>query len=104
MCCFDTVWQALQDYTGTCNKCWQVGNVDWWVTWVQGPQASVLAQMFYLVQRVLRQWRRHPIMLIGEAVQYIFIGAYVGALCSSFCLQIKPVSIDLGPKEQMLHV
>lgn len=59
------------------------------VAYMQAPQSSVFAQMYYLILRVLRQWKRHPIMLIGEAVQYIFIGAFVG-VCLPTCPAPRP--------------
>lgn len=35
--------------------------------------------MMCLSARFMRAWQRHPIMLVGEAVQYLFMGAFIGA-------------------------
>lgn len=65
----------------------QTVRIEWWCR-VQGPQANMFVQMWYLIMRVLRQWKRHPIMLVGEAVQYIFIGAFVGVVPHPPCEHI----------------
>jgi uncharacterized membrane protein YraQ (UPF0718 family) len=46
---------------------------------MQSAPVGVLKQMWHLSARNLRAWQRHPVMLVGEAVQYIFLGAFVGA-------------------------
>lgn len=46
---------------------------------MQGPPTNILAQMMCLCGRFIRAWQRHPIMLVGEAVQYLFMGAFIGA-------------------------
>jgi uncharacterized membrane protein YraQ (UPF0718 family) len=47
---------------------------------MQGAPASVFKQVWHLCARNVRAWKRHPVMLVGEAVQYIFFGLFIGAL------------------------
>ena len=46
---------------------------------VQESIAPWWSQLRTMMGRNLRAWRRHPVMLLGEAVQYIFFGLFVGA-------------------------
>ena len=47
---------------------------------LQGAPANVFKQMWHLSARNVRAWKRHPVMLVGEAVQYIFLALFIGAL------------------------
>lgn len=39
-------------------------------------------QTYHLIRRNLRAWRRHPMMLVGEGIQYTFLSLFVGAPCA----------------------
>lgn len=47
---------------------------------VQSAPTSPLYQLAVLMGRNMRAWKRHPIMLIGEAVQYVFLAFFVGGM------------------------
>ena len=47
---------------------------------LQSAPTSPFYQLAVLMGRNLRAWKRHPIMLIGEGVQYVFLAFFVGGM------------------------
>jgi hypothetical protein len=47
---------------------------------LQDRLAPPLKQLRVLCGRQVHKWRRSPVMLIGEGVQYLFLGAFVGGM------------------------
>ena len=47
---------------------------------MQSSKANPFKQLYVLCGRQLRAWRRHPIMLMGEGVQYIFLALFIGGM------------------------
>lgn len=45
-----------------------------------GERANIVKQLAALCGRQLRAWKRHPVLLMGEAVQYIFLAFFIGGM------------------------
>jgi hypothetical protein len=49
---------------------------------VQEAPTNFLKQLYILEGRYLRAWKRHPMMLVGEGIQYMFFALFIGVVCT----------------------